>query len=208
MSSTHSIGLLNGEMCGDPLDIEMLKGTGFEYKTEQENYNFLIEAIIEPNAKFKEIFENDCKNPSEKVSENMNEDKSDSDDEASNTNGENSIDFAVIKRFDFSSQLQRMSVITRGLNDTKFRVFSKGSPEKIKELSLPETIPDDFYEILTEYTQSGLRVLGVACKVLQEISYEKIQSKTRDEFEYDLVFCGFLIMENMLKPETAGVIDV
>ena len=122
------------------------------------------------------------------------------------SNSDTSLDFAVIKRFDFSSELQRMSVITRGLNDSSFRVFVKGSPEKIKELSIPESIPHDFHEILTEYTQDGLRVLGVGCKVLPEISYEKLQSKKRDDFEYDLVFCGFLILENMLKPETEGVI--
>ena len=39
------------------------------------------------------------------------------------------------------------------------------------------------------------------------MSYDKLQSKTREEFEFDFVFCGFLIMENMLKPETSGVID-
>ena len=32
-----------------------------------------------------------------------------------------------------------MSVIVRALNKTKFEVFSKGSPEKIAELSRPET---------------------------------------------------------------------
>ena len=69
MASTHSIGLLKGEMVGDPLDIEMLKGTGFDYKVESESYNFLFEAIIEPNEKFKDNFENTDKNSVVKKSE-------------------------------------------------------------------------------------------------------------------------------------------
>jgi len=66
-----------------------------------------------------------------------------------------------------------MSVVTRSLNDTKFRLFCKGSPEKIKELSIPSSIPENFHQNLTKYTQNGLRVLGLACKLLPEMSYEK-----------------------------------
>jgi cation-transporting ATPase 13A2 len=49
MASTHSIGILDGKFVGDPLDIEMLEGTGFDYNTEQENSHFLVEAIIKPS---------------------------------------------------------------------------------------------------------------------------------------------------------------
>jgi magnesium-transporting ATPase (P-type) len=41
---------------------------------------------------------------------------------------------AILKRFEFSSQLQRMSVIVRNLKDNSLKAFVKGSPEKIKEL--------------------------------------------------------------------------
>ena len=40
----------------------------------------------------------------------------------------------MVRRFDFSSSLQRMSVICRNKFDDQFRVFAKGSPEKILEL--------------------------------------------------------------------------
>jgi magnesium-transporting ATPase (P-type) len=40
----------------------------------------------------------------------------------------------MIRRFDFSSNLQRMSVICRNKFDDQFRAFVKGSPEKILEL--------------------------------------------------------------------------
>jgi magnesium-transporting ATPase (P-type) len=37
----------------------------------------------------------------------------------------------LIRRFDFSSGLQRMSVICKNQLDNKFLAFVKGSPEKI-----------------------------------------------------------------------------
>jgi hypothetical protein len=41
-----------------------------------------------------------------------------------------------------------MSVIVRGVGESHFTVFCKGSPEKIKSISLPETLPVDFDETL------------------------------------------------------------
>ena len=41
-----------------------------------------------------------------------------------------------------------MSVIVKNFLDNTFRSFVKGSPERIKELCLPETIPDNFDEVL------------------------------------------------------------
>lgn len=165
MSSTHSIGLLNGEMVGDPLDIEMLKATGFSYKIDQEESNNLTEAIIDPSKRFKDLYENTIRN-----SVNFEEKSSTN----SLTSDSKDLEFAVIKRFDFSSELQRMSVITRGLNDINFRLFTKGSPEKIKQLSIPESIPTNFNEVLDKYTRSGLRVLALACKLLPKITYNKV----------------------------------
>ena len=79
---------------------------------------------------------------------------------------------AIIKRFEFSSKLQRMSVIVKSLLDNKLCLYAKGSPERIRELCLDFTIPDNFNEILQIYTECGYRVLGVAHKNLN-ISYIK-----------------------------------
>ena len=79
---------------------------------------------------------------------------------------------ALIRRFDFSSKLQRMSVIVKNFLNNTFRLYVKGSPERIKELCLPETLPDNFDEILEVYTEHGYRVLGLATKPL-EINYIK-----------------------------------
>ena len=51
---------------------------------------------------------------------------------------------ALIRRFDFSSQLQRMSTICKSEFDQEYRAFVKGSPEKIMELCNNESLPQDY----------------------------------------------------------------
>ena len=73
---------------------------------------------------------------------------------------------ALIRRFDFSSKLQRMSVIVKNFLDSTFRSYVKGSPEKIRELCRPESLPSNFDEVLNIYTECGYRVLAMATKPL------------------------------------------
>jgi magnesium-transporting ATPase (P-type) len=112
----------------------------------------------------------------------------------------------LIRRFDFSSALQRMSVICKNTVDNKYRVFVKGSPEKISELCRPETMPQDYLEILEQYTVEGFRVIALAQKPLKT-TFREVMSIKRDEIERDLEFLGLLVMENKLKPETTPVIE-
>lgn len=113
----------------------------------------------------------------------------------------------IVREFPFASSLQRMSVITRSLSASHFTVYAKGSPEIIHALSQPETLPRDFYEKLDVYARKGLRVIALAYKPLdKKLTYAKIQKVPRDTIECDLIFLGFVILENRLKPETTEII--
>ena len=59
---------------------------------------------------------------------------------------------ALIRRFEFVAEKQRMSVIVRNMATQQMIAFVKGSPEKIRELSRPETVPVNFHETLQIYT--------------------------------------------------------
>jgi cation-transporting ATPase 13A2 len=54
----------------------------------------------------------------------------------SDSDGDNQkrIKTSLMRRFDFSSALQRMSVVCKDDFDGLYRAFVKGSPEKIQEL--------------------------------------------------------------------------
>lgn len=117
------------------------------------------------------------------------------------------VEIAVLKRFQFSSSLQRMSVITHHLDSQFYHVYCKGSPEVLMSLSKRETVPEDILDILNSYTVQGYRVIAVGVK---KILRSKINLDTvlRSDVETDLEFVGLLIFENKLKPQSAGVIQV
>jgi magnesium-transporting ATPase (P-type) len=92
-----------------------------------------------------------------------------------------------------------MSVICKNQIDNVFRIFVKGSPEKICELCDPETIPKNFEEILEQYTKEGYRVIALANKAMPDYNYRKVMNASRDKVECNLAFLGLLIMENKLK---------
>ena len=105
-------------------------------------------------------------------------------DEEENSQGRYQL--ALIRRFDFSSKLQRMSVIVKSFLDQSFKTFVKGSPERIRELCRPDTLPTNFDEILEIYTECGYRVLAMAAKPLSDMTFLKSQRVNRDEIEFDL----------------------
>ena len=76
-----------------------------------------------------------------------------------------------------------MSVISKSSYDDEFVGFVKGSPERIKSISIENTIPNDFDRILQNYTQDGLRVLALSYKYLPEITYQQAKSLEREEIE-------------------------
>lgn len=56
---------------------------------------------------------------------------------------------------------------------------------------------------MKEYASQGFRVLTIASKNIEE---SDLGSITRVKTESELVFNGFLVFENKLKPETKGAI--
>lgn len=57
-----------------------------------------------------------------------------------------------------------MSVIV-SVND-KIRAHVKGSPEKLRELCTPSSIPSSYHTILEFYSKLGFRVLACGSKIL------------------------------------------
>ena len=111
----------------------------------------------------------------------------------------------ILRRFEFSSTLQRMSVVVRELSKPHLRLFVKGSPEKLRELCEASSIPSDFHQVLEHYAQNGYRVLAGAYRDIK-LSYVNLHKVTRDALENKLTFVGFIIMANKLKQETTPVI--
>ncbi len=186
LASCHSITRVKEKLIGDPLDIEMFNATGWildEPEVGGDDPNEMISAFVMPNEKQRNY-------------------------DWAEEGGENvkPYQLGIVRRFDFTSKLQRMSVIVQNLRDAKYRLFAKGSPEKIMELSRPESIPSNYLEVLSKYTQKGCRVLALGTRPLN-INYQQCQKVGRELVEKKLNFLGFLILQNKLKDVTPLVIS-
>ena len=126
------------------------------------------------------------------------------------------IQAAPQKLFQFSSDMQRMSVITRAIEEREEEgftepvtvVFCKGSPETVGGLCCPSSLPPHYSAVVESYAARGFRILGLASRVIEPARARagRLNKMTRDQVETGLTFLGLIIMENRLKPASLGVI--
>ena len=200
LACCQGITRVNNKIIGDPIDVEMFESTGWELIEECEdidNYNSNITTYVRPKEeislteKLKNLpgYNKDPNN--EEIKEKM----------------KDHYELGIIRRFDFSSKLQRMSSISKNLIDSNFICYCKGSPEKIKELCQPKTIPADFVQQLNYYTSRGYRVLAMGSKIIN-MDYNNALQVSRSYCEKDLIFLGLLIVQNKLKLATNPTLKI
>ncbi|CEF71586.1 Cation-transporting P-type ATPase family and Cation-transporting P-type ATPase, N-terminal domain and Neurotransmitter-gated ion-channel transmembrane domain and Cation-transporting P-type ATPase, C-terminal domain and Neurotransmitter-gated ion-channel ligand-binding domain and Cation-transporting P-type ATPase, subfamily V and P-type ATPase, A domain and HAD-like domain and P-type ATPase, cytoplasmic domain N-containing protein [Strongyloides ratti] len=185
VATCHSITKINGEYVGDPVDVLNFNVTGFDFKetfddnTVKEKTRF---DMLQPNT-YSGILET--------------------------KNGPKNVTLAVLRTLPFSSALQRMGVIVHDDEDeeTEIHFYTKGSPEIISSLCIPESIPNDFTDIVKEYTKKGYRLIAVAYKDLSHVNFTKALKISRNEIENNLKMLGIIVMENKIKPQSLPVID-
>ncbi|XP_037565576.1 polyamine-transporting ATPase 13A3 isoform X1 [Dermacentor silvarum] len=193
MATCHTLTSVDGELVGDPLDLTMFRSTRWvmeEPATDGIQYDVLTPTIIKPRLDTEKtnmqegLFQLPQADPSYEVP----------------------FEVGIIRQFPFSSSLQRMSVVCRTLGSRHMELYAKGAPEVIQALCVPETVPAEYFEVLRGYTLEGFRVVAVAYRRLEKMTWHHVQRVDRLLVENDLTFLGFLIMQNMLKPEATPVI--
>ena len=204
MATCHSLTTIEGKLSGDPIDVIMFEGTGWHLEETMVNKTQTSENFF--NVVRPPILSSQMTTADPGIDASLDEDLS----------------IGIIRQFQFSSERQCMSVIVRvtsmkedhekdnflsEFQPPEFRVFCKGSPEKIEAISDPSTLPLDFHTVLDSYTEKGYRVIALATKTIpSNKSYIKIQRMVRTEVETDLEFLGLIVLENRIKRETKPVI--
>ena len=69
-----------------------------------------------------------------------------------------------------------------------------------------KTFPADYDSTYLKFVKNGARVLAMAYKSIPKMSMDEMQKYTREEAEKDLIFCGFVVAECPLKPDTKAII--
>jgi len=112
-----------------------------------------------------------------------------------------------LKRFLFESSLKRQSAIVNiadGSRNGINRVLCKGAPEVIEKFL--KKVPEKYTEHYIEFVKDGARVLSLAYKDLK-MQTNQAEMMKREEAESDLIFCGFIVSECPMKPDTKAVIE-
>ncbi|EGV66420.1 hypothetical protein PSN45_002982 [Yamadazyma tenuis] len=107
--------------------------------------------------------------------------------------------YRILKELEFESNIRRMSVVVE-TNHSRL-VLCKGAPEVMVDICTKQSIPEDFFDLLHKYTNSGYRVIACA--------YKPIRSKVdmnRESLESNMQFLGFIVFENKLKANSAPTI--
>ncbi|KAI8057924.1 hypothetical protein BDF22DRAFT_724886 [Syncephalis plumigaleata] len=199
LATCHSLKLVDNELIGDPLDLKMFDFTGWTLEESGMASAGVPRAMAnnEAPALFGGVVPTVVRPP---------------DTHAMNlTTGEvindTMIELGILRCFEFSPALRRMSVLVKQLGQQCTAAYVKGAPEVMKEICRPDTLPDDFDKLLATYTHRGYRVIACAGKSMDQLSWVKSQRIKRDQVESELIFLGFIIFENKLKAPTAGVIE-
>uniref|UniRef100_A0A6B2KX42 P-type ATPase A domain-containing protein n=1 Tax=Arcella intermedia TaxID=1963864 RepID=A0A6B2KX42_9EUKA len=119
--------------------------------------------------------------------------------------GKNGDKYEIMKRFDFDPSVQRMSVIIRNPKEDIPMVFCKGSPEAIKACCDPSSIPEKYSQEVKKHSRNGCYVLSLAYQPNPQFETPILETERLD-VETNLVFLGFILLRNELKPDTENAI--
>ncbi|EIE82808.1 hypothetical protein RO3G_07513 [Rhizopus delemar RA 99-880] len=170
MTTCHSLKIVDGELLGDPLDLKMFEFTRWELEESGGASSLDLKhrselAVLQAKKSAKVGIMPTVVRPPGSGCQNI------------NLQTETPVEFGIIHTFEFVSALRRMSVIVRKLASPTMEVFVKGAPEVMKDICLPESIPEDYEQRLY-----------------------------KNEVETNLVFLGFIVFENKLKPRTISAV--
>ena len=204
LATCHNLTIVKGKIIGDPIDVKMLEGVGWilrenfdDKKGGVKAYDPLVLAYVRPKTEKKLDI------PITSI------EGLDEDDLLAFNIDINKLklyyELSIIRRFNFDYLKQRLTVLVKNLHDNYFKIFSKGSPEKIKEICDQNTIPSDYNEVYSYYSSKGYRILGLAYKSIKLNMRQSLQIQ-RKHVEKDLIFIGFAIIENKLKEGTKDTI--
>ena len=183
LASCHSITCIAGKLIGDPLEILLFKSTSWVLdEPEMSDPNETISTYASPT---KEQLEFDWANDS----------------------GSSLMPYqlCIVRRFEYDSRLERMSVLVKCLRDSKHRIFVKGNPKRIKDLCYPYTIPDKYDDVIEKYLLKGYRVIAFATRSVN-INYQQAQKVDRDKLENKLDFLGLAILQENIKESIKSAI--
>ncbi|EIW62465.1 Ca-transporting ATPase [Trametes versicolor FP-101664 SS1] len=199
LATCHSLKMVGGEVIGDPLDVKMFEFTKWtleegtvagagvvKNKAVGDRPAALVQTVVRPPGSAQFRIEDALKGAGKHA---------------------HFLELGVIRTFEFVSALRRMSVVVKRLKSTSMEIYVKGAPEVMAEICDKSSFPSDYDDLLSYYTKRGYRVIAMAGKSIEGLSWLKAQKLKREQAESNLQFLGLIIFENKLKPGTTPAIQ-
>ncbi|KAF8070552.1 hypothetical protein FPV67DRAFT_1487805 [Lyophyllum atratum] len=199
LATCHSLKMVDEEVIGDPLDVKMFGFTGWtleegkiggtgvvKSKKAAPEQTALVQIVVRPPGSAQFRLEDALKGSAKYA---------------------HFLELGVIRTFEFVSSLRRMSVVVKQLKSTSMEIYVKGAPEVMADICDPDSFPQDYEDLLSYYTKRGYRVIAMAGKSIEGLSWLKAQRMKREQAESGLQFLGLVIFENRLKPGTTPAIQ-
>ncbi|KAG0706086.1 hypothetical protein DFH29DRAFT_903514 [Suillus ampliporus] len=199
LATCHSLKMVDGEIIGDPLDVKMFEftkwtleeglvaGTGIiKGRSGSERPAALVQTVVRPPGSAQFRLEDALKTGAKHA---------------------HFLELGVIRTFEFVSSLRRMSVVVKRLRSTSMEIYVKGAPEVMVDICEKDSFPQDYDDLLSYYTRRGYRVIAIAGKSIEGLSWLKAQKMKREQAESNLHFLGLIIFENKLKLGTTSAIQ-
>lgn len=199
LATCHSLKKVDGEIIGDPLDVKMFEFTKWTLEEGQvsgtavvksraggDRPAALVQTVVRPPGSASFRVEDALKGSARHA---------------------HFLELGVIRTFEFVSSLRRMSVIVKRLKSSSMEIYVKGAPEVMGEICEKDSFPDDYDDLLSYYTKRGYRVIAMAGKSIEGLTWLRAQKMKREQAESGLRFLGLIIFENKLKPGTTPAIQ-
>lgn len=188
LATSHSVRLINKKLVGDPIDIESFLILNWKINNTNGSISFSYkdEKKLEEKIKYSFLYSNNQdQNKESRIIKNHYE-------------------LNIIKIFPFDNFNQIHTVIVKDNSNDLLCIFSKGTPEKISSICANETLPENYNSELMNYSMKGNRIVSFAGKIIKINDDESISSYlernvSREIYENNMIFLGFIIIENKLK---------
>ena len=200
ISSCHQINYLNNKYISkDPLDKLIFQESNwkiyeqrFSEETLCQNLNDTIAIFLRPNQ------EKDLKDKLEFVKKKYSELNDKLNEEEEESIIKEHYELGIIRNFGCDENSYKKTVIVKDVNDSYFKIFSKGNPNVILNLCKSESIPKNIYEVINQFKNQGKVIIALSGKIIK-MNYLQSQIIERSKCENNMIFLGLIIIERNKK---------